>query len=247
MKRLTAVSNIGLASAFAAGVVSFLSPCVLPLVPGYVSYISGNALGEIGRNAGSRLSALFLSACFVLGFSTVFIALGATATAMSRLLLQYRYEANIAGGAIVILFGVFMTGLIPMPWLQRELRFHGGPRGGRSIGAYVLGLAFGFGWTPCIGPILGAVLTVSAISSTAPAGITLLSTYSLGLALPFLTFAVFTDSLLRRWKRVGRLGRFLQVGAGGIMIVMGGAVITGTMSLFSFWLLETFPVFSGIG
>src|SRR5260370_3578328 len=147
MMRLTAISNIGMATAFAAGVVSFLSPCVLPLVPGYVSYVSGNALGAPERSAGGRLSALFLSICFVLGFSTVFVALGATATAISRLLLQYRYEANLAGGAIVILFGVFMTGLISMPWLQRDLRFHQTLRGGRPIGAYVLGLAFAFGWT----------------------------------------------------------------------------------------------------
>ncbi len=179
MTRLTAISNIGIATAFAAGVVSFLSPCVLPLVPGYVSYVSGNALGEVGRNASNRLSTLFLGACFVLGFSTVFIALGATATALSRLLLQYRYEANIAGGTVVLLFGVFMTGLIPMPWLQRDLRFHGSLPGGRPIGAYALGLAFGFGWTPCIGPVLGAILTISALSSTTSAGIALLSIYSL--------------------------------------------------------------------
>ena len=120
MTRLSAISNIGMATAFAAGVVSFLSPCVLPLVPGYVSYVSGSTLGEIDRSAGRRLSTLFLSVCFVLGFSTVFIALGATATAVSRLLLQYRYEANIAGGAIVILFGVFMTGLIPMPLWESD-------------------------------------------------------------------------------------------------------------------------------
>jgi cytochrome c-type biogenesis protein len=131
-----------MATAFAAGVVSFLSPCVLPLVPGYVSFVSGNTLGARGDAAGGRLSTLFLSACFVLGFSSVFILLGATATAMGQMFLQYRYEANIVGGAIVILFGVFMTGLVPMPWLQRDLRFHETLRGGRPIGAYVLGLAW---------------------------------------------------------------------------------------------------------
>ena len=236
-----------MASAFAAGVVSFLSPCVLPLVPGYVSFVSGNALGAKGDEAGGRLSTLFLSACFVLGFSTVFILLGATATAMSQMFLQYRYEANIGGGAIVILFGVFMTGLIPMPWLQRDLRFRETLRGGRPVGAYVLGLAFGCGWTPCIGPILGAILTVSALSATAATGITLLGVYSLGLGLPFLAAAGFTDALLRRRKELGRAGRLLRGGAGAIMIAMGVAMITGFMTTFSFWLLENVPMLSGIG
>jgi cytochrome c-type biogenesis protein len=244
---VAAISNIGMVTAFAAGVVSFLSPCVLPLVPGYVSFVSGTALGESGRSVGSRLSTLTLSVCFVLGFSTVFVGLGATATALSRLFLQYRYGANIAGGAIVIVFGVFMTGLIPMPWLQRDLRFREALRGGRPIAAYVLGLAFGFGWTPCIGPILGAILTVSALSATASAGIALLGVYSLGLGLPFLAAAAFTDALLRRRKELGRAGQLLRGGAGAIMIVMGVAMITGAMSTFSFWLLDNFPILARIG
>jgi cytochrome c-type biogenesis protein len=244
---VAAISNIGIATAFAAGVVSFLSPCVLPLVPGYVSFVSGNALGESGRTVGSRLSTLTLSVCFVLGFSSVFIALGATATAMSHLFLQYRYGANIAGGAIVILFGVFMTGWIPMPWLERDLRFREAVRGGRPVAAYVLGLAFGFGWTPCIGPILGAILTVSALSATASAGIVLLGVYSLGLGLPFLAAAAFTDALLRRRKELGLAGRLLRGGGAAIMIGMGVAMITGAMSTFSFWLLDSFPILARIG
>jgi Cytochrome C biogenesis protein transmembrane region len=127
---MSGISDIGLLSAFLAGLVSFLSPCVLPLVPGYVSFVSGAALGEGGRGEGGRLSILSLALCFVVGFSTVFIALGASATAISQLLLQYRYEANLAGGAIVMLFGAFMTGLIPMRWLQRDLRFHSVARSG---------------------------------------------------------------------------------------------------------------------
>lgn len=176
------ISDIGILTAFVAGVVSFLSPCV----PGYISYVSGNTLTDIGRSTVTRFSALGLGFCFVLGFSSVFVVLGATATALSRALLYYRYEANLAGGAVIILFGIFMTGLVPMPWLQRDARFHGKITGGRPVGAYLLGLAFGFGWTPCIGPILGAILTVSAVSSTALTGIVLLSVYALGLGLPFL-------------------------------------------------------------
>lgn len=241
------LDNIGIPAAFVAGIVSFLSPCVLPLVPGYISYVSGNALSEIGRSTSTRLSALGLSLCFVLGFASIFVALGATATALSRLLLFYRYEANLVGGAIVILFGVFMTGLVPMRWLEQESRFHGTIRGGRPAGAYLLGLAFGFGWTPCIGPVLGAILTVSAVSSTASTGIVLLSVYALGMGLPFLLSTIFADALLRRRTEVGRLGRLAQVGAGGVMIVMGVAMITGTMSVFSFWLLENVPILQAIG
>ena len=241
------ISNVGILTALVAGAVSFLSPCVLPLVPGYVSYIAGNS-AAIDRGSGPfgrRASTLMLSAVFVLGFSTVFIALGASATAISRLFLFYRYEANIVGGAIIIVFGIFMTGLVRLPWLERDLRFHGSVKTGSPVGAYLLGLAFGFGWTPCIGPVLGAILTVSA--STASNGIALLGVYSLGLGVPFLLSAAFTDSLARRLKSFRRAGRFLQIGAGVIMILMGIAMITGRMSNFAFWLLEQFPVLTQIG
>ncbi|MQW58646.1 cytochrome c biogenesis CcdA family protein [Sinorhizobium meliloti] len=244
---MSAVSNIGLITAFTAGLISFLSPCVLPLVPGYISYVSGQTLGRDHRVATGRLVTLSLSLCFVLGFSTVFVALGATATALSRLLLFYRYEATLVGGAIVIVFGVFMTGLIRLPWFERDLRFHGSIPGGRPLGAFLLGVAFAFGWTPCIGPVLGAILTVSALSSTASAGIVLLAIYSLGLGVPFLLSAAFADHLMQRLKSMRRLGRALQVGAGGVMVAMGVAMITGTMTAFSFWLLENVPMLAQIG
>jgi cytochrome c-type biogenesis protein len=244
---VTAISNIGMATAFAAGVVSFLSPSVLSLVPGYVSYVSGAALGRAGSSPMARLSIVLLSASFVLCFSTVFIAFGATATAISQSLLHYRYEANIVAGAVVALFGVFMTGLVPMPGLQRDLRFHGGVGSGRPLSAYVLGFAFGLGWTPCIGPVLGAILAVSAVSSTVSAGTTLLIAYSLGLGLPFLGAAMFTDALMRRRTGLGEAGRLLRVGTGTVMIAMGAAMVTGTMTTASFWLLNTFPWLSRIG
>nr|WP_064249723.1 cytochrome c biogenesis protein CcdA [Rhizobium leguminosarum]OAP90225.1 cytochrome C biogenesis protein [Rhizobium leguminosarum] len=244
---MSAISNIGLVTAFSAGLISFLSPCVLPLVPGYVSYVSGNALGQRDDAVASRLATLLLSLCFVLGFSTVFVAFGATATAVGRLLLFYRYEGAMIGGAVVVLLGVFMTGLIRIPWFERDLRFHGNIRGGRPFGALLLGLAFGFGWTPCIGPVLGAILTVSALSSTAAAGIVLLFAYSLGLGVPFLLSAAFADRIARRLKAMRRLGRTLQIGAGGVMVAMGIAMITGTMSAFSFWLLENVPMLARIG
>jgi cytochrome c-type biogenesis protein len=194
-----------------------------------------------------RIDTVFLSGCFVLGFSTVFILLGASATAMSGLLLSYRYEANIVGGLIIILFGIFTTGIIKMPWLERDLRYHGAIEGGQPLGAYVLGLAFGFGWTPCIGPILGAILTVSATVDGALSGVALLSIYSLGLGVPFLLTALFADALTSKLRSVRRLGKLLHIGAGVVMILMGIAMITGQMSVFAFWLLEKFPVFGRIG
>lgn len=243
------ISNIGIFTAFAAGVVSFLSPCVLPLVPGYVSYIAGgngSAVEDLdcGR---SRLPALGLSSFFVLGFSTVFILLGAGATLLGQLLLDYRNELNFVGGGIVIAFGLFMIGLPGMNLLSREFRFHLDIPGGRPVAAYVLGLGFAFGWTPCIGPILGAILTVSATTADVSSGIALLSIYSLGLGVPFLLAALFTDSLAARLKKLGLIGRRLRIFAGAILVIMGIAIITGQLSVFAYWLLDTFPALGAIG
>lgn len=242
------ISNIGVATAFSAGAISFLSPCVLPLVPGYISYVAGSATALHAQTSPKgKLTSLLLSICFVLGFSTVFVALGAGATGLSHLVLSYRYEANIMGGAIIILFGLFTTQLIRIPWLQRDYRLHSLGKGGTPSAAYVLGLAFGCGWTPCIGQVLGAILTVSAVSSTASNGIALLSIYSIGLGVPFLLSALFLDRLTASLKAMKRTGRILQVTAGGIMVAMGTAMITGRLSDFSFWLLDQFPVLTKIG
>lgn len=242
---MPAVSITALATSFVAGIISFLSPCVLPLVPGYVSYIGGRSLAN--DDARARLAALPLSILFVLGFSTVFVILGASATALGQLLLAYRYETNLVAGAVIVLFGLLMIGLVRWSWLQRDIRFHLDLPGARPFSAYVLGLAFALGWTPCIGPVLGAILTTGAMSATVAQGTVLLSIYSLGLGLPFLLAAVLTERILRRVTRLGRIGRSLQVAAGGVMVVMGLAMITGRLSAFSFWLLETFPVFARIG
>jgi cytochrome c-type biogenesis protein len=246
---MLAISNISVLAAFAAGIVSFLSPCVLPLVPGYVSYVAGRTPmnGAPDRTTASRWSTVGLSLCFVLGFSTVFIVLGASATALGRLLLSYRVELNFVGGAVVMLFGLFLIGLIRPGWMMREVRFHADLPGGRAISAYTLGLAFAFGWTPCIGPILGSILTIGAASATVANGVALLAIYSLGLGVPFLLAALFTDSLARRLKAMRQAGRVLQPAAGAVMVAMGLAMITGQMSTFSFWLLEQFPVFTRIG
>jgi cytochrome c-type biogenesis protein len=243
------ISNIGLLTAFAAGVVSFLSPCVLPLVPGYISYVAGRSVAEWAEGGATalRLPAVGLGVCFVLGFSTVFVLLGASATALGQLLLAYRHELNIVGGAIVIAFGLFMLGLVHLSGLQRDIRFHAAMPGGRPVSAYILGLAFGFGWSPCIGPVLGAILTVSAASTTVGGGVALLAVYSLGLGVPFLLAAVFTNGLAARLRAIRLLGRILQLVAAGIMILMGIAMITDRLSTFTYWLLDTFPALGKIG
>ncbi len=243
------VSIFALLTSFGAGIVSFLSPCVLPLVPGYVSYVAGQSFDGRASEAAppKTLAALRLSVFFVLGFSTVFVILGASATALGQLFLSYRYEANLTAGAVVIVFGLLMMGLIRWPWLQQDFRLHLDLPGGRPVAAYVLGLAFAFGWTPCIGPVLGAILTTSAVSATVSQGMVLLSVYSLGLGLPFLAAAAFTDGLFGRLRILGRAGRFLQIGAGSVVVGMGLAMITGQLTAFSYWLLETFPAFAGIG
>src|SRR5712692_8138423 len=242
------VSIFALLTSFGAGIVSFLSPCVLPLVPGYVSYVAGQSFDGRASEAAppKTLAALRLSVFFVLGFSTVFVILGASATALGQLFLSYRYEANLTAGAVVIVFGLLMMGLIRWPWLQQDFRLHLDLPGGRPVAAYVLGLAFAFGWTPCIGPVLGAILTTSAVSATVSQGMVLLSVYSLGLGLPFLAAAAFTDGLFGRLRILGRAGRFLQIGAGSVVVGMGLAMITGQLTAFSYWLLETFPAFARI-
>jgi len=239
------LSLLGITAALLAGGISFVSPCVLPLVPGYVSYIAGRSVG--GAVAPSRSHVVWLSLWFVLGFSTIFMILGASATALGQSLLRWRYELNILGGGIIILFGLFMLGAARIQAMERDVRFHLDLPGGRPTGSYVLGLAFGFGWTPCIGPILGAILTASATSATIGQGVTLLAIYSAGLGIPFLIVAAFTDRLTGRLRGAGRLGHRLHQGAGVVMILMGITMITGQLSALSYWLLDVFPVLGTIG
>ncbi len=243
------LSVLALPAIFLAGVVSFLSPCVLPLVPAYVSYITGESVADIssGQRIHAQLPALLLSLFFVLGFSVVFIVLGASASMLGQSLLKFRYEANIIGGAIIIAFGLFMTGLIKVPFLNRDTRFNAKLDGGGPASTFVLGLAFGFGWTPCIGPVLGTILSASAVAATLNQGIAFLSVYALGLGLPFMAAALFAGKFLSRLKGMRRMGKTLHIVAGIILIATGIAMITGYLSALGFWLLNTFPVFSAIG
>jgi len=246
---MSEITHTALVAAFAAGAISFLSPCVLPLVPGYISYVAGQASADkaVRRPGLLRLQAIALSLCFVLGFSTIFVTLGASATALGQLLVSYRYELNLVGGTIVIVFGLFTVGALRPTWLLRDLRVEVSPAHGRPFAAYLLGMAFAFGWTPCIGPILGSILTVSAASATVAKGMILLAVYSIGLGLHFVIAATFTDNLSAKLKSLGRIGRILQFFAGLIMVLIGAAMITGHLSTLSFWLLDTLPFLGRIG
>ena len=238
-------SSLGALTAFAAGAVSFLSPCVLPLVPAYVSYITGQSLTGAGA---SRLAGATLSAFFVLGFSAVFVALGASATALGRLLLEHRHEAGIAGGALVALFGlVMLVGVERIPGLRRDAHFHVRSATASPLSAFFLGLAFGFGWTPCIGPILGVILTAAAVSESASAGVRLLAAYSAGLGVPFLLTGAFLHETAGRWRELRRFGSPLMRIAGAIMLAVGVAMMSGRLTIFSYWLLEKFPLLGRIG
>ena len=241
------LSLIGVLSAFAAGVISFLSPCVLPLVPGYVSFVAGSSLEDLRDGVTPRARSLTLAATFVLGFTVVFVALGASATALGSALLSYKLQLGVIAGVVVILFGLHLLGLTPFRLMNQEARFHIEPGAGRAAGAFVLGIAFAFGWTPCIGPVLGAILTLSASTADVAKGSLLLAVYSLGLGLPFLLAALFTGRLLARMKALGRVGRNLQRGAGALLVVMGLLMVTGQLEVVAYWLLETFPALANIG
>ncbi|MDZ7748924.1 MAG: cytochrome c biogenesis protein CcdA [Halofilum sp. (in: g-proteobacteria)] len=243
--------ELGYGAALLAGVISFLSPCVLPLVPGYLAFIAGQASagpGDATVAADTRIERRLAPVAFVLGFSLVFILMGAGATAAGQLLLQYRYEANLVGGAVVVVFGILMTGLVQPTWLLRDYRpVHLLENGGSVGAAGLLGVAFGVGWTPCIGPILGGILTVAATRTGALSGIGLLATYAAGLAIPFLAAAAFTERFTRTLSHLRRWGRWLHVVSGGVLVIVGLAMMTGQLTVFAYWLIEVFPALGRIG
>lgn len=243
---LPEIAHIALLAAFTAGLISFLSPCVLPLVPGYVSFVAGRSVDELVHRPVARLPALGLSFAFILGFTSVFVSLGAGASWIGNLLLVHQQATNLLGGLVISLFGLLMLGVIRLPILQQHYRFTARVAGGSPLSAYVLGLAFAFGWTPCIGPVLGAILTVGANGNTGSA-MGLLGVYSAGLAVPFLLAALFTGALVQRLHPMGRVGFWLYRLSGVVIVVMGLAVLTGQLGRFANWLLTAFPALSGIG
>ncbi len=231
-------ASVGLTISFTAGVVSFLSPCVLPLIPSYVSFITGLGLDDIQR---SRKTTLVHSLLFVTGFTVVFLALGATATVMGRLLFQQREWVGRVGGVLVILLGLYLLGVLNIGALGRERRVHIANKPLGYLGTVVVGMAFAAGWTPCIGPILGAVLTYTASSADLNRGLLLLLAYSLGLAVPFLLAALMIDRFMVLFKRYRGAIVWLSRASGVLLIVVGVLMITGSMTVLTTWLQRWTP------
>jgi cytochrome c-type biogenesis protein len=226
--------------AFAAGVVSFLSPCVLPLVPGYLSYMSGLSAGEGGRPS---VASWKVALGFVLGFSLVFVALGATATLLGSVLRENQTTLARLGGAFIIVMGLIFMGVIKIPWLYREARFHPTPGAGLG-GSVVLGAAFAFGWSPCIGATLGAVLAMAAGRGTtggAAEGALLLGAYSLGLGIPFIAAGLGVARLAAALAWFRRHMRTVNVASGVLLVAVGLLLLSGQFFRLSIWLQKTFP------
>jgi cytochrome c-type biogenesis protein len=232
--------------ALTAGVLSFLSPCVLPIVPPYLAYMGGISMNEMQAGAGRRRAVLAAS-FFVLGLSTVFVFLGFTASIFGQFFLQNQdLLAKLAGG-VVIVFGLHFLGVFRIPILDRDARVDAGDRGGSALGAYVLGLAFAFGWTPCIGPQLGAILGLAAVESSLARGTTLLAVYALGLGVPFLLAAMFIERAMGLMTRLKRHMRLIERIMGLLLIAVGLMLLTGAFTTLSFWILETFPMLGELG
>lgn len=243
--------DISYAGAAGAGLISFLSPCVLPLVPAYLSYMAGTTLDSMldAREAQAALTRrVFVSAlAFVIGFSTVFIAMGASASALNRLIIENIDVIGKVAGAVIVLFGLHYMGLLKIPLLYREARFRAADNSTGLLGAYVLGLAFAFGWTPCVGPILATILTVAASREELGYGISLLATYALGLGIPFLLAALAVRPFMRFMQRFRRHLRKVEIAAGALLVLTGLLIFTSSLGQFSYFLLDLFPWLATLG
>ena len=242
-------ADISIFAALVAGLLSFLSPCVLPLVPPYLVYLAGTSLERLADEESEprvRWETVGAAALFVAGFSTVFVLLGASASVLGAFVRVYAYELAIAAGVIIIVMGLHFLGLTPVAWLMREKRFAVAKPVG-LWGAYVMGLAFAFGWTPCIGPILAVILAIAASRDTVATGAGLLAVYSLGLGIPFLAAAFAVEPFAAFLARFRRHLPLVEKTMGGLLVLTGIAFLTGFVSEASYWLLEAFPVLGKIG
>lgn len=233
--------------ALIAGLVSFASPCVLPIVPPYLAYMSGVSVNDITQDGKGRRSAIMAALFFVMGLSTVFLLLGFTASALGAFFLQNQDLFSKISGVIVIVFGLHFLSVFRIPFLDREARIETGDQGGSAFGAYILGLAFAFGWTPCIGPQLGAILSLAASEASVARGTLLLGVYAMGLGVPFLLAAVFLSRAIGVMNRIKRHMSLIEKIMGLLLLAVGIALLTGAFSSFSFWLLETFPGLGTLG
>jgi|TARA_B100000767_G_scaffold1011_1_gene998 cytochrome c-type biogenesis protein len=233
-----------LSLAFGAGFISFLTPCVLPIIPGYISYITGKNLDEIEKDKRAVLAKTIL---FSLGFSLVFIVLGITASTVGNILLFFSNELRIIAGMIIILFSIQMLGFFNFQFLNKEKRIE--TKGYKDNYAFplVVGAAFAFGWTPCIGPVLGSILALSATEASVSKGILLLSFYSLGLAIPFIASGYFMNKFLVSKKGFGKYFNRITKTGGIILLITGILITTNQIQVISYYILTTFPFLTTLG
>ena len=263
--------DISFALAAGAGALSFLSPCVLPLVPAYLCFVAGTSLEQLaaarggvvvagagggaviaeggggGAAAGLTRRVAFYALAFVLGFSTVFVALGATASAVSAFLFDYMRELGWVAGAVIVIFGLHYMGLFRIKLLNREARFQVAAVPGGLVGAYAVGLAFAFGWTPCIGPILATILTIAASTDSVGYGASLLTVYALGLGIPFMAAALAVGPFMGFLSRFRRHLHKVEIGVGALLVATGLMIFFNRLSDLSYYLIEIFPVLAEIG
>jgi cytochrome c-type biogenesis protein len=232
--------SLGAAVAFLAGLLSFLSPCVLPLVPSYLGFVTGFTLEEM---TGRRRMAMLHSLLFVAGFSLVFILLGASATALGRVLRYYQDWVTRIGGLLIIFFGLYLVGIIKLRFLEQEQRMHLDRKPLGYLGSVLVGMAFGAGWTPCIGPLLGAILGLAASQADVQRGILLLASYSAGLAVPFLLTAFAVESFLGWFKNFRRFMPLVQKSSGVLLLLVGALMVTGQFTRLAGWLQGLTPEF----
>lgn len=242
--------DVTLTAALLAGLVSFLSPCVLPLVPPYLVYLTGATLDDLAEaeaNPALVRRAVLLALVFVAGFSTVFVAMGASASLIGAYVRMYSSTLSMVAGVVIIVMGLHFLGLFRIPLLYRQAKIDMAPPKAGPLGAYLMGLAFAFGWTPCIGPVLAAILAVAASEMTVHKGAGLLAVYSLGLGIPFVLAAFAIKPFLRFAASMRHRLRVVEMVMGGLLVLTGLAFLTGKMSMVAFWLLETFPALGAIG
>ncbi len=233
--------------ALTAGLLSFLSPCVLPIVPPYLAYMGGVSMSDMEEERVARRRVLVSAAFFVLGLSTVFLLLGFAFSAIGRTFLHYQDWFLTISGLVVMIFGAHFVGVYRIGFLDQEARVDAGDKGGSAMGAYILGLAFAFGWTPCLGPILGAILGLAASEADVARGTTLLAIYALGLGIPFLLVAAFFPRLKGVMAWMKRHMDKIERTSGLLLWTVGLMMITGQFAALSYWMLETFPALATLG
>jgi len=243
--------EVGYAGALVAGLLSFVSPCVLPLVPAYICFLGGASLDQLTAEEGvdSALARkVFISAvAFVLGFGTVFVVLGATATVLSQVIAQNIGTLGKIAGVVIVIFGLHFMGVFRIGFLNFEKRFHMENKPVGLVGAYLLGLAFAFGWTPCVGPVLATILMVAATGEDIWGGIFLLSAYAAGIGLPFLAAALAVKPFMGFMARFRKHMRKVEITIGSLLVLTGVAIFTGSLADVGQWMLETFPALGKVG